>query len=296
MNDTHSAERLIPAWHLGQRLIYHINKNESFHFQDSESAPFHRKYTVELRLLDNHIVEAYYPQSLLSAIKFFADHQKYFPLIKDIRTNCLFYRIDENFRCVELKNLDSLLQNLAWIKSQLENLVEDKEELEHIESHFDYLQENPEKVSSYFLDDIEIIHSCYGSEILNGYYVDLKEPPSKLESYGNKILSLFNLQFGDIDLVKFFYTADELYIIELLNGHDTVSTKTRQNFKKIGEEFLTDNFHFEEYQDITLHYRQFQFDAADFLLNKFEYKMKINTPKMNKERFMEIVLAEILSN
>ena len=109
MEDTHEEERLLPKWPIDTKLVYKIWKKETFNFKESHSPVFERDYTVELRLLENNIVEAYYPNSLLSTVKLLNSANKHFGKINHAQQNTLYYEIDDNFRFKEIKNLDCLL-------------------------------------------------------------------------------------------------------------------------------------------------------------------------------------------
>ena len=58
---------------------------------------------------------------------------------------------------------------------------------------------------------------------------------------------------------------DQNYKIESLAGIDTVSTKTRQDFKKIKSDFLNDRFDFDSMNDISLHYKKYIFNSKNTL-------------------------------
>ncbi|MEM6807122.1 MAG: hypothetical protein AAF696_37315, partial [Bacteroidota bacterium] len=71
MEQNPEIEVLIPQYPQEEIITYEISKEENFRFKASSSKAFNRSYTIEFRKLEGEIYEIYYPQSLLSAFKFF---------------------------------------------------------------------------------------------------------------------------------------------------------------------------------------------------------------------------------
>ncbi len=293
MSDIHDDEdqRVLPNWKVNEKLTYKIWKEETFKFKDKESPPFERDYTVELTLMEDGVVEAYYPASLLSAIKLLNDAHPYFSEINHVRNNTLYYQIDENFKFVELLNMDQLLENMSAIKEQLQQIVK-PEELEDIINNLEIVESTPNYANKYFAKDIEVIHDFYGAVVYDGYYFDLANKKSASKAIKSKLLGLIKMNFGKIDVLQTEYVDEDHYMIELLKGHDTVSTMTRQDFENIQNQFLRHEFDIKQYDDITLHYQRFLYNAHDFIMRQYEYYFMIDTPKMRKQMRSLIELVE----
>ena len=281
MEDTHEEERLLPKWLIDTKLVYKIWKKETFNFKESHSPIFERDYTVELRLLENNIVEAYYPNSLLSTVKLLDAAHKHFGKINHAQQNTLYYEIDDNFKFQGIKNLDKLIQNIKIIKQQLKEVISEAE-YEEIVDDIEVLESTPSYVSKHFGKDIETIHDFYGSPVYDGYYFDLDEQDNSSKSLKKKLLGLVKLNLGQIDVLQTDFLNEENYQIELLKGKDTISTKSRQNFEQIKEEFVNHQFKMVNYNDITLHHQKFHYSTQDFILKKYNYQFKIDTPTMKK--------------
>ena len=274
-------ERIIPKWSIGEKLIYKIWKQETFNFVDEQSPPFERTYTLELTLLEDDVVEAFYPNSLLSAIKLVHPANPYFSKINHSQHNTLYYKIDDYFKFVELKNLDQLLQNISKIKAQLIPIIQ-PEEYEDIIENLEFIEESPSYAEKHFIKDIEVLHDFYGSVIYDGYYFDLIQKESTAKALKSKLLSMTKLKLGKIDILHTDFLDDHQYQIELLRGHDTFSTLTRQDFKAIQKQFLNHQFNIKNYGDITLHHQRYIYDTADFLVRSYDYSFVIDTPQMKK--------------
>ena len=293
MSDTNEEEdeRLLPYWKVNEKLTYKIWKEETFRFKDRESPPFERDYTIELTLMDDGVVEAYYPASLLSAIKLLNDAHPYFSQINHVRNNTLYYQIDENYKFVELLNLDQLLDNLSAIKEQLKQIVP-PEEQEDIIDNLEVVQSTSDLANKYFAKDIEVIHDFYGTTIYDGYYFDLANNKSTAKVIKEKLLGLIKMNLGKIDVLQAEFINEDYYMIELLKGHDTISTLTRQDFEKIQTQFLNHEFDIRQYDDVTLHYQKFLYSSQDFIMRQYEYYFMIDTPKMRKLMRSQIELVE----
>jgi len=280
---------LLPNWEIDEKLTYQVTKIETFNYSGKNSPPFERSFPLELTLMEDNIIEAYYPNSILSAIKLLNAAEPFFSKISTVQTNSLYYEVDEDFQFVRLKNFDDLLQSLSDIKAQIEPFIKDDDD-DDILFNLEWLMDLPNKTKQYFVDDIETMHDFYGTAVRDGYYINLIEPPSKAKAVGKKLLGMVNLNFGKIHMVQTDFINEGTYQIELLKGQDTVSTKTRQDFDAMKEEFIANEFQIEKYNDITLHHQKYFFDTEDFILNQYEYKMKIDTPKMRKDIYTKIEL------
>jgi len=281
MEDNYEEERLLPKWPINTKLIYKIWKKETFNFKESHSPLFERDYTVELRRLENNIVEAYYPNSLLSTVKLLNSANKYFEKINHAQQNTLYYEIDEDFRFKEIKNLDKLIQNITSIKEQLRQVISEAE-YEAIVDDIEILESSPKYVSKHFGKDIETIHDFYGVVVHDGYYFDLEEKDTVSKSLKKKLIGLIKLNLGQIDILQTDFIDKETYQIELLRGKDTISTKSRQNFDQIKEKFVNHQFKMVDHNDITLHHQKYLYHKNDFILRSHDYQFKIDTPKMKK--------------
>ncbi len=290
MEDTNEEERLLPKWPIDTKLVYKIWKKETFNFKESHSPLFERDYTVELRLLENNIVEAYYPNSLLSTVKLLNAANKHFGKINHAQQNTLYYEIDDNFKFQGIKNLDKLIQNIKTIKQQLKEVIS-AAEYEEIVDDIEVLESTPSYVSKHFGKDIETIHDFYGSPVYDGYYFDLEEKDNLSKSFKKKLLGLIKLNLGQIDILQTDFIDEETYQIELLKGKDTISTKSRQNFEQIKEEFVNHQFKMDDHKDITLHHQKYFYSKQDFILRTYQYEFKIDTPKMKKimQRTIELI-------
>lgn len=280
---------LLPNWEIGEKLTYQVTKIETFDYSGSKTPPFERSFPLELTLMEDNIIEAYYPNSILSAIKLLNAAESFFSKISTAQTNSLYYEIDEDFQFVGLKNFDDLLKSLSDIKAQIEPLI--KEDDDDVLFNLEWLMDLPNKTKEYFESDLETMHDFYGTVIRDGYYINLIAPPSKAKAVGKKLLGMVNLNFGKIHMVQTDFINEDIYQIELLKGQDTVSTKTRQDFEAMKEEFIANEFEIEKYNDITLHHQKYFFDREHYILNSYEYKMKIDTPKMRKDIYTKIELT-----
>lgn len=282
-------EILKPNWNINEKLTYSIWKKDTFEFDGSESDVYEREYLIELRLLEDNIVEAYFPQSILSIMKLFTNANKYFPRINHSQNNTIYFQVDENFKFLEIKNSAQLLENISNIKSQLQEIVSENE-LEDILDDMKVLEKTPKYADKYFRQDIETIHDFYGSVIYDGYYFDLLEQRSIAKTIKSKMLGFVKLDIGKIDILQSGFDKDSNYCLELLRGQDTISTLNRQNFKEIEEQFLGHEFDINDHKDITLHHQKYLYDADDYILRSYQYEFKIDTPKMLKHMQGRIVL------
>lgn len=283
---------LIPVWEIGQTLKYKIWKRETFEYADSKSPHFERNYHLELRLLDNNIVEAYYPNSVLSPIKLLDSANPYFSQINHVKLNTIYYEVDEYFRFVAFKNFEELINNLGEIKKELESLVIEEDRKEVIDN-LALIMEMPKKAEQYFLKDLDILHDFNGSNVMDGYYFDLLEQTSTAKTIKDKLLKLVKLNMGKIDIMQSDMIEHKYYQIELLRGQDTYSTLTRKDFEEMKTVFVARDFDIKNYNDVTLHHQVFIYGAKDFILNRYNYAFKIDTPKMKKKMESSIELVEI---
>ncbi len=290
MKDTYEEERLLPKWPIDTKLVYKVWKKETFNFKESASPLFERDYIIELRLLENNIVEAYYPNSLLSTVKLLNPANKHFRKINHAQQNTLYYEIDDNFQFKAIKNLDKVIQHITIIKEQLKQVISEAE-YEEIVDDIEVLEGTPSYVSKHFGKDIETIHDFYGTTVRDGYYFDLEEKDTLSKSLKEKLLGFIKLNLGQIDLLQTNFIDEETYQIELLKGKDTISTKSRQNFEEIKEDFVNHQFKMMDHRDITLHHQKYLYSKQDFILRRYQYEFKIDTPKMKKlmQRTIELM-------
>lgn len=282
-------KELTPNWEINQKLIYKVWKKEEFSFIESKSPPFERNYKIELRLLDNNIVEAYYPDSILNALKLNDLAIPYFSKVSQPQHNSIFYAIDEYFRIVEIKNLEELLKNISEAKTKLKNILP-KDVFDEIDGDLYFIESSHDFAKKKILDDVEVIHEFYGADIYDGYFFDLEKNESVSKKVKEKLLSLIKLKLGKIDIFQTDFLNNELYQIELLKGKDTISTLNRNNFEAIKEVFVKHEFDMKNFKDITLNHQKFIYDRSDNILKSYVYHFMTDTPNMKKNMYHHIEL------
>lgn len=280
--------KLIPQWEIGERILYKVDKSNSFRFRKSESEPYESSYTIELKLLEEKLIEAYFPQSLLSASQYFNPIREYIPQLINPQSTCLYYSTDHEFHEVELRNSEALANTLKQIESDLSGIYHKQRKQRKPAVDFAYLYDNYHELEYCLLEDIRILHEFYGVELTSGIYFDLDTTGVNKGKFFNKMLSILNLKMGSVKLLKFNHHPEKGFQVEYLYGMDTFSTRKRHDFNKIREAFLRENFDFEHYEDITLHYKKFRYHPETNILQDFQYKMKTDTPRVKKQNLVYI--------
>ena len=285
-------DALIPDWKVGQTLKYKLWKRETFEY-NSASTDFEKNYEIELRLLDDNIVEAYYPSSVLSPMKLMEKANPYFSQVNHVKLNTIYYEMDELFRFVEFKNFDELIHNLGEIKKELD-LVVSEADREDVIDNLELMMEMPKKVKQDLLKDLDIIHDFNGTNVMDGYYFDLLEKKSTAKAVKEKLFKLIKLNLGEIDILQSDIIEGKYYQVELLKGTDTVSTWSRKDFEKMKAVFIAQDFDINNYDDITLHHQVFIYNTKNFFLDRYNHSFKIDTPSMKKKIQSTIELVDVM--
>ncbi len=273
---------LIPKIAVDEIVEYEISKIETFLYKDSNGKPFRRNYNIELRKIDELQYEVYYPKGILSASKHFNSIEKFLSQMSNAQNSTVYISINEEEE-LELKNYKEILLNLKKLKKELIEQHTDEETIDEIRTTFNYLS-SKKAIEKCFLEDLEYIFDYYGLEKEDDVYVDLIPK----ESIGKKIIKKVGIGLSSVHLVMFDYLEKDFFKVESLAGSDTISTITRQNFEKIEEDFLSDNFDFDLINDISLHHKKYIFNPKN-ILESFFYRSKIDTPKMKKTKEINII-------
>ncbi|NRB53314.1 MAG: hypothetical protein HRU41_37000 [Saprospiraceae bacterium] len=271
---------LLPKWQIGEDIFYQIHRQEYLDFVHNHGPQFERSYQLVLRLLEHNIIEAHYPKGILSSLKFLSEFDLSSPLYG--RPRSLYYAVNESFQIEHLLNTESLRQEIEEVSAAATNEITNREDLEDLQWHLSHISESKKQLEKYLLLDVRDIHTFYGMEKREEIIEDLSKPSSLLQKWTNRLLKRTGLSLGEMNILQAYNREVQGYVIQTLSGIDTVSTQTRQDFEQIGSKFLNGEFDFEEYEDITLHHRHYQFCPGTDLLDCYEYQMKIDTPKMHK--------------
>ncbi len=271
---------LIPKWQIGEDLFYQIHRQEYLDFVHNHGPQFERSYQLVLQLLEHNIIEAHYPKGILSGLKFLSEFDLSGPIFR--HPHSLYYAVNESFQIEHLLNLESLQGEIEAISIAAGKENNKLEDLEDLQWHLSHISESKEQLEKYLLLDVREIHAFYGMEKREEIIEDLSKPSSLLQQWTSSLLNRIGLSLGEMNVLHANGTEVQGYSIQTLSGIDTVSTQTRQNFDEIGAQFIAGEFNFEEYEDITLHQRLYQFCPGTDLLDYYKYQMKIDTPKMHK--------------
>lgn len=165
-----TVEQLVPKFEVGKLLRYRIFKKETFRFMNSESKPFERHYTIEIRILSKTQLEVYYPDSFLSASKHFNSFDKHLDKITGPQNSTLFIRIDDSEN-LELENIKAIQSSLIATRSILIKNAISPQQKEFIKGQLDYLSEE-EKIKDFFLEDLNYLFEYWGVDKKDGIYID----------------------------------------------------------------------------------------------------------------------------
>lgn len=280
---------LIPDFESGEIFEYEISKIETFRFKDSYSKPFKRNYLIELRKIEEKKYEVYYPESVLSASKYFNSLDRFLTKMRNPQNSTIYVSINIEDE-LELENHKEIQLHLKKLKKNLIEQTSDEDVIDEIRTAFDYLSSR-EKIERYFLEDLQYIFDYYGLEKEDNVYIDL----TPKETIVNKLAKKVGIGLSNIDLVMFDYLENQNFKVESLSGIDTVSTMTRQNFDKIKDDFLSDNFDFDSINDISLDHKKYIFNSRN-ILKSFSYRSKIDTPNMKKIKEIRVKKNKASSN
>ncbi len=281
---------LIPNWEIGEDIVYQIHRQEYLDFVHNHGPQFEKSYPIVLRLLEHNIIEAHYPKGILSGLKFLSEFDLSSPVFG--RPHSLYYAVNESFQIEHLLNIESLRREIDEVGKTAGTEMNDPEDLEDLQWHLSHISESKEQLEKYLLLDVREIHTFYGMEKREEIIEDLSKPSSLLKRWTSSLLNRIGLHLGEMNVLHAQRTALQGYSIQTLSGVDTVSTQTRQNFDLIGAQFIAGEFNFEDYEDITLHHRLYQFCPGTDLLDCYQYQMKIDTPKMHKGKRTSIQRVE----
>ncbi|NET31682.1 MAG: hypothetical protein F6K19_06735 [Cyanothece sp. SIO1E1] len=284
------SSALIPKWQIGEDIIYQIQRQEYLDFVHNHGPQFEKSYQLVLRLLEHNIIEAHYPKGILSNLKFLSEFDLGSPLFD--RPHSLYYAVNESFQIEHLLNIESLRRDIDEVGKKVRKEMIDSEDLEDLQWHLSHISESKEQLEKYLLLDAREIHTFYGIEKREEIIEDLSKPSSLLKQWTSSLLQKIGLHLGEMNVLHAHNTEVKGYSIQTLSGVDTVSTQTRQNFDQISSQFIAGEFNFEDYEDITLHHRLYQFCPGTDVLDCYKYQMKIDTPKMHKGKRTSIQRVE----
>ncbi|MEM8890388.1 MAG: hypothetical protein AAGD28_20600 [Bacteroidota bacterium] len=287
MDPSPELERLIPSYKVDELVEFRVSKEESFQFKNSASKPFKRSYSIELRELEGKVYEIYYPQSLLSVSKYFLELEEIILPLAHPQNSSLYISINEDDD-LEMLNFEAIKKNLSHLKKAVKEQISDRERDEQIEDLFDYLS-TKEKAAEYLMEDLRYLFDFHGLPKEDGVYLDFTQEETKLEYVAKSVFSMVGIHpfLSSMDVMMFDYLEDGGYKIESLAGIDTLSTDDRHDFVKIQQSFLSGDFSFEAYQDITLHHKTYLYNR-DNILDSYSYQWKTDTPDMKKYKEIRI--------
>lgn len=281
MKKHRNIEKLIPNLNEGEILEYEVSKMESFKFNESIKNSFCRNYFFELRKIGGKNFEVYYPKSVLSASKYFHSLDGLMTKMRNPQNSTIYFTINKDDE-IELENYKEIQLNLKKLKKELIKNISDEDIVDEIKMTFQYLSSR-EKMERYFLEDLNYIFDYYGFEKEDDFYIDFTPKDTTIDKMAKKM----GVGLSNIDLVMFDILENQNFKIESLTGSDTISTRLRQDFKKIKNDFLDDRFDFDSIHDISLHYKKYIFNSKN-ILNSFLFRSKIDTPKMQKNKEVKI--------
>lgn len=274
------SEELIPKWQIGEDLVYQVHRQEFLVFVHNHGPQFEKQYRIVLRLLEDHVIEAHYPNGILPILKFLSEFDLNHPIFQNPKS--LYYQVDESFQIEALLNAESLQKDIEQVSAAASQVNTDSENLADLQWHLSHISESYEQMEKYFLLDVRDIHTFYGIEKWEEIVEDLAKPSSLIQEWTNTLLSKLGLGLGEMNILHAHFTELQEYSIQTLSGVDTISTQTRQDFDQIGSSFISGDFNFEEYEDITLHHSSYRYCPSSDILDSYLYQMKIDTPKMHK--------------
>lgn len=273
--------KLIPNWKFNQRVIYQIDKVETFNYKGKSSKEYKRVFDIELSKNNGNVFEAYFPKSVLYPVKLIniVDENVYDS--SKITSRTFYYEVDKNCAFSKLLNTKEIVSSLYKNVKKLKNLIIVKEQKEEFEERINIILESDEKIEKYLLEDIINIHYNNGLDIQPGFYFDLKE-----DSIFRKIIKPFFRKsvffLNKINFIK-FDSDEENLIVENLKGTENFSSKSKVDWLDIENDFNKDDFDAFDYKNITLYHEKYFYSKKDMLLNKYIKKHIIDAPNMRKE-------------
>ena len=285
MHNELKPDLLIPQFTIDEVHVYEITKREGLAFGASSSEPFERRYQIEIRQIDTETFEIYYPDSVLSASKYF---QPIEVLLAEMRhaQNCTIYVSITEDHTLELQNHQEIQTHLQKLQQNLMATTKDEALLEAIDAVFDHLS-SKEQIEKYFLEDLPYLFDYYGLEKEDDVYFDFTPKKNVL----GKLAKTIGLGLGSLDVLMLDVLENQHFKIESIKGKDTVSDSARHNFKDIKEGFLHNELAFDALHHISLHHKVYVFNTQN-ILESFIYRFKIHTAKMYKMKEVRIARGD----
>ncbi|CAL2078085.1 hypothetical protein [Tenacibaculum sp. 190524A02b] len=270
--------KLVPIWE--EKVMFEVEKQESFRYKERASKEFSRKYVVELARDKDRSFEIYYPKSILNPIKLLDELNSFDFSEIDVLTKTLFYEVDENYTFDKVLNKKEVIESLNNDFNLLQKYVdeEEKEELSSIQS---IICESESKFQKYVLEDVIAIHFNYGMTIEPGYYFSFHK-----ESIRKKIVKKVFPKSRFVLTDKHWMRHSEygnFIKIEYLKGMENITSGYKPNWNEIEEAFGEGEFEVKNHPNLTLVYEVYQYNKENRLLEVYDKEHVIDSPVMRKE-------------
>jgi len=264
---------------------YSVKRSESFIFLESESKAFNNEYTFVLKQVNQNQFEAYYPSTIFSQIKELDEFREYLGSNEKLKTKTIYFSLAPNKRVIEIDNLKELKNS-----SKADSLVlKDKltnDQFEELEFWVNQPFESLEKAEESLLKDVSNLFYCENLEVDEDYHIDFTTKDGIANKLAKRFLKILNVNLDECSILK-FRNQVSTYELTSLNSKNALTARNKSNkgidFETLKAKFIDDILQFPELKNGTYALHKYQISRDDFILNEYENKFKIDSPKMQKE-------------
>lgn len=298
---------LSPNWKLIGVIKYKVYRVDYFRYKENKRYPIENTYEIHLRVTKHNergvSIEAFYPQGILY---FLTSFQPFSPFIgKEHRYgnpsgDSFKYLVNRKGQIKKIKNSNKIKSYIPSIIDEILKTKSSKEDKKLLIDTLDFIKKRKDR-EKYFIRDLEIIHQYYGykfptkveCDLTAGIKENIDKKLQKLTDKEFKFLSNFNLNIGGLCLLKAKGDDKEINI-DSISGVNLLSVDEEDwhDFKEIRERFLNNSFDIDNYNNITLHQKNYKFDYRDKTLKYYSHTRRTVNTKMEKTTFTTIERIE----
>lgn len=295
-----SKQHIVSNFLHGLVYEFKVSKSQSFWCMGSEGPSFRADYLFQVRINENGLFEAHYPDTIFYQVKGLDKIQDILRMTKFLKSKTIFYELGKHDRNIYLNNYEQLKKS-SYEDSQIIKSLLDEGQYDNIDSWVELIFESQENFEQYILQDLINLHYCEELEIDEDYFIDLTEKDSFLGGVAKRALKLLSLNFDECSIFRFKSSEPDFYVISLFESKNALTAIDDKeflrgnyqgiDFKALENDFISSKLDFDELIDGIYSLHEYRISKDSHVLSRYENKFKINSKKMRKHVNYEIEMT-----
>ncbi len=281
-----------PDWKGIEKLEYQVYRQDLFRYAEKTRDPIENQYSIKIDILrrnPNVEFRVSYPKGILFLLTSFQPFAAFKGIEDQFQSeidHSFLYQLDEKNQEIKVLDESNIDTYFDFVRAKIKNK-------RVLENGFSFVEDKKDQLN-YICRDLELIHQYFDSKIPLNFSHSLDESPEKkgpigLALKGLSFLSELNFNISETSLLKTEKLENEV-LLDYIWGINLYSVKPeeRTDFKTIKDDFFTGKFDIDNYQNITLHRKQYKYSLKDKILNFYRFDRRTVNSQMRKLEIKQI--------